>query len=418
MTTLTEGRRALARRPGFGYEVVTTGVETDGVYAGEASGDDARRVIVTTDLARQAVSGASTSDAQNDLYNAYWAYVPVTQAQRQVARDGYTPDADADDVTTLTGSDESVAQIYVVRNFAAALEAGATVEFHGPAPVLDAGMMPGLHTFLRRAARAMVFRDRLSIVADGTRRASMAAYPWIFEEGQLIGVFDAETTSGTDPTEMLGGGEFRFDAEVPYLSLGQAPSSGTTFFVDVWRPRSSWIKARRTARATATVALTTVSAIAVSDGGTGYDDDDPPSVVVSGDGTGATAVATVANGVVTSIAVTAPGTGYTAATVSVDAPAGTWAASTVGPVNEDDDVFVDGDAWSLVAYYFACDALSQDNPRGEVSSWAKRRDRAALAAAPFMMWQRPAVAQANRRTYAASRGAGYRPSLVGRGGWP
>ena len=66
------------------------------------------------------------------------------------------------------------------------------------------------------------------------------------------------------------------------------------------------------ATATATLDSTTVDAIAVTTGGTGYSE--APTVVLSGGGgTGATATATVVAGVVTAIVVTAPGTGYTTA---------------------------------------------------------------------------------------------------------
>lgn len=66
------------------------------------------------------------------------------------------------------------------------------------------------------------------------------------------------------------------------------------------------------ATATATVGTGAVTAISVSAGGTGYVV--PPTVVIGGPGTGATATANINGlGVVTSITVTAPGTGYSTA---------------------------------------------------------------------------------------------------------
>lgn len=65
------------------------------------------------------------------------------------------------------------------------------------------------------------------------------------------------------------------------------------------------------AAATATVASGAVSAINVTDGGTGYAS--APTVVITGDGTGATATATVVDGVITAITVGNGGTGYTTA---------------------------------------------------------------------------------------------------------
>ncbi|MBB4019578.1 hypothetical protein GGR16_004633 [Chelatococcus caeni] len=55
---------------------------------------------------------------------------------------------------------------------------------------------------------------------------------------------------------------------------------------------------------------TGVATIDVNEGGTGYTE--APSVVIDGDGTGASAIATVQNGAVSSVIVTSPGIGYSA----------------------------------------------------------------------------------------------------------
>ncbi len=59
---------------------------------------------------------------------------------------------------------------------------------------------------------------------------------------------------------------------------------------------------------TVTITSTTITAIAVSTGGTGYING--ATVVISGNGSGATATATVVNGVITAFVMTAVGTGY------------------------------------------------------------------------------------------------------------
>ena len=85
------------------------------------------------------------------------------------------------------------------------------------------------------------------------------------------------------------------------------------------------LRAGSGATATATVDSGGVTAITVTDGGTGYPV--APTVVITGAGTGATAVATVVGGVVTAITVTAPGTGYASApTISFTGGAATAAA--------------------------------------------------------------------------------------------
>ena len=58
----------------------------------------------------------------------------------------------------------------------------------------------------------------------------------------------------------------------------------------------------------------------VENGGSGYDDDNPPIVTIMGDGSGATATATVENGVVTEIIIDIPGTQYTEGDIVIAPP--------------------------------------------------------------------------------------------------
>ena len=58
----------------------------------------------------------------------------------------------------------------------------------------------------------------------------------------------------------------------------------------------------------------------VENGGSGYDDDNPPIVTITGDGTGATATATVENGVVTGIALPNAGNNYTEGEIIIAPP--------------------------------------------------------------------------------------------------
>lgn len=67
----------------------------------------------------------------------------------------------------------------------------------------------------------------------------------------------------------------------------------------------------REAAATATVDAGVVTAVTVTNGGSGYTE--APDVVFTGAGTGATGTATVVDGVVTAVTVSAGGTGYTTA---------------------------------------------------------------------------------------------------------
>ena len=70
---------------------------------------------------------------------------------------------------------------------------------------------------------------------------------------------------------------------------------------------------------------TGVSFATMTAGGSGYTN---PTVVIYGDGTGATATPTVQNGVVTGITITAGGTGYTQALITITDTTGTGASAT------------------------------------------------------------------------------------------
>ena len=68
----------------------------------------------------------------------------------------------------------------------------------------------------------------------------------------------------------------------------------------------------------------------IQNGGSGYDDDNPPLVTITGDGTGATGTATVKNGVVTGIALPNAGNNYTEGDIIIAPPP---APFTVNKVN-------------------------------------------------------------------------------------
>lgn len=75
----------------------------------------------------------------------------------------------------------------------------------------------------------------------------------------------------------------------------------------------------REATGVAVISGGAVTAVNVTDPGSGYQT--APAVTITGDGTGATATAQIANGEVTAISVESAGTGYTTATVDVAPPA-------------------------------------------------------------------------------------------------
>jgi hypothetical protein len=80
---------------------------------------------------------------------------------------------------------------------------------------------------------------------------------------------------------------------------------------------------------------------------------------------------------------------------------GTWAASTVGLVNETDEAMPPVDQVVTVARYFAFDALSRYAPsEPDRQAWMYERDRAAVVARQMMHFQQP---QVNDRTRTVMR---------------
>ena len=106
---------------------------------------------------------------------------------------------------------------------------------------------------------------------------------------------------------------------VPTHTSDQASNGSTTLrFVG----RSAVPTVTMSAGAIASVTLDgSIGYINLTEVGSGYDTNNPPTVVISGDGINAQAVATVDyQGYISNIKVTNAGTGYTAATVTIDAP--------------------------------------------------------------------------------------------------
>ena len=170
-------------------------------------------------------------------------YIPSIPIQRVVAEKGFSAAALASDVTDQVAlTTVRCARIALAEPLASVLAAGTVCELHGTMPPVSREMGRGLHGCINRALRASVIRDRISVTTvSGSGRYSLASYPWFTDESQLIGVSDSEALSNVDGSPLFQGGEIRFDAEVPYLLINTNPSS-STFYIDVWRPRGSWVR--------------------------------------------------------------------------------------------------------------------------------------------------------------------------------
>lgn len=242
--TLQQIIEALAVYPGLRLKRFTTGVQTDatGDYEGVATGADAKRRLVSTDLADVDESGlAATTDVS--WYRDAYLWLPETAVQRKIAPNGYETYAEAATETDQAGSTEVVGVVTVTRTMGAAVAAGVEAQIHWPFPPLTED--DDKVSLRNRVNRALdVIRDRVTIsltATSGATRYSLSAYPWIAHEDELAGVRDREVVSDRDSGELPGESYLRFDGGVAYLNLGTPVVADATFYLDVWRRRSTWI---------------------------------------------------------------------------------------------------------------------------------------------------------------------------------
>jgi hypothetical protein len=243
---LLELRRWLARTKIRRYQQITAGVQASppgGAYVGVAASAltlDAQRAIVSSDLAKSSLSGGQ--DVRTDLYDGQYAYVLTNPPeQRLVTLDGYTPRDIASSVTDQTTSPVAVGYLILERNLGSVLPAGTVVELHTHPP-LDADGAPGLHTFINQALtamRGMLRRITISTI-PGQQAYSLAAYgithQW--QLGQVLGL----SPSGQEPYSARGAARLRNDGGITSLVFAGGAPTVSTFYVELYLPRSAWIK--------------------------------------------------------------------------------------------------------------------------------------------------------------------------------
>lgn len=388
MPTLSDLLARLSRMPGLQSVPFTTGVQAappDGSYVGVAAGADAARQVVSSDLVDLDVAGTG-SDTQSSWYQGAYMYLPSLRLQRRVADGGYAPAEAASSATDQAASSEYVGVLTFTRGLGTTVAAGVAGAIYAPLPPMEnADQKTCLREWLNRALGVMRMPHRLTIAATGDLyRYSMAAYPWLRDEGDLIRVSDREIDSDEDPYVLPGHNRLRFDGGDVYLLIQTSVPTGSNFYADVYRRRDTWIAV--TGKATATLTSDAVSSITVTRGGT-YST--APTVTISGGGgTGAAATATVSGGTVTAISVTAGGSGYSSAP-TVTLSAGAFTTSTAGLVYPDDVCTGPLDDIAAVAYALICDDLSHRSGQGVDLAWEKRRQTVQAAVAPYLAWGQP-----------------------------
>lgn len=240
MPSRAQYRSAMALLPGIWRKRGTSGIRTaPSTYVGVATGADAQRTIVSTDLVNMGLS-SGRSDDRRSFYGGGYAYVPSTSDQMQVAESGYTGTATASTVTDQAANSSKVGYIRGDQLLSGVLAAGVAFEIWGPAPVEADDRMQGLHQYIARALRAIERPKRVSITGNGTSRISLGStHPWLTSSYQVVGVWDG---SQAIPTPYPGGGRIEIDGDARTLVLNGLASTTGTVLVDALLPAFNWIK--------------------------------------------------------------------------------------------------------------------------------------------------------------------------------
>lgn len=256
MPLLSAYRRDLAQKCSS-FKLLTTGVLYSGTYQGTASGTDAARRIISSDLGLSNLAGTS-AEIPATAHDYQWTYIPSTAEQRRIVKNGYSAYNAAS--TVLTGHNAS-ADAYVVgyltvdRAHASTLSANISAEMLGRFPALSYEDMPGLHWAINEALQVMHWPRKESVTADGTSRIDVSSsFPWLKRPEQLVRVFGVDPDNGYGPTEMAGRAWLEPDGEKMWLHIPERPSSGEIFTIQVRRPCHTWIRVAST-WATSTVGL-------------------------------------------------------------------------------------------------------------------------------------------------------------------
>lgn len=429
MPTLRSMRRDLALVAARA-KVVTTGVLYGGSYQGVASGSNAARRVVSSDLGATNLAGTS-AELPATHYDYQWLWSPTTAEQRRVVKNGYSGNNLASAVLTghNAGADGYVVG-YVVpdRAFSTTLPSGIELEILGRFAALGYESVPGLHWAINEALSVMHWPHKVAITAvsgaNAQRYDLTSVAPWAKRSEQLIRVFGPDPSDGTGPPVMLGKSWIEPDGEKVYLHIPETLTAGQVFYAQLRRPCNTWVLVKRTARASVTVTAGAVSAITLVDGGTGYTG--TATVAFSGAGSGASATVTVSNGAVTGFSGLVGGSGYVSGTTfaTISAPTTTtWTDSTVGVVNDEDEALPEVDRVTAVAYWRLCMRMARKGPAPERGAWAEEEQKAAGAAAPFVEWQNEPTTPPPRQPYPAPlmpSGRRRRLRFVGMGArrWP
>lgn len=238
-------------------KLVTTGVLYSGTYQGTASGSDAARRVVSSDLAAVNLAGTGPEIPQT-ARDFQWTYRRSTGEQRRIVKNGYTANDAASSVLTghnVAADDYAVGYVTNDRAYATTPSANETIEILGRFPALASEEMPGLHWAINEALAVIHWPRKESVTADGTNRIDVSSsFPWLKRPEQLIEVFGVDPNNGYGPQPMQGKKWLEPDGEKMWLHIPERITSGSIFTIQVRRPTNTWIRVS-SVWATSTVGL-------------------------------------------------------------------------------------------------------------------------------------------------------------------
>ncbi len=329
-----------------------------------ATGADARRTLTIAELID------TDTDADTTSYGGWYAFLPTTAEQQRVR--------------TASNFVPSTGVLLTNGQYDVAVPSGSTVWLIRRLGVTKQKGRAGLRDAVNAALKDLADRHEITltsaIFSATTNSYDVSAYGWLTQDRILE--LRRSIASNSDPWLIPGTPKLRRYGESMRLVPQIKATTNDTFTLVVARPSYTYIKTRRTARATATATAGAITSITVNDGGAGYLS--VPSVTITGAGTGATATATLSGDGVLSIAVNAGGSGYVTATttVTISAPLGAWADSTVGLLNLDDVAVPSLDDVTAIALYHAYLGIAT-GPSEDSAYWRMLADRQAVDAETF-----------------------------------
>lgn len=174
--TLLRLRNRLADEIGFYHSTTVSDTGDNG---------DASRVVVANEFRDDEVG--------YEHHAAMWLYARDGAQAGEQRRIITQPDA---------GYLGSMAAMQVARPFAAALQAGTTIEITSPLPVKRTLAIKGLNECINEGLSRIWVEIRVPITGDGTYSYSLAGYPWLTRDGQTRGIYDYRTRGLNYPTEL------------------------------------------------------------------------------------------------------------------------------------------------------------------------------------------------------------------------